>query len=434
MCNKNITREHLLSKIRTEPPHTTLASGIAKTITACLITATLSFNAVSAVADDGYTIGAFAKTRQDIDYDLNTLGVSASLTSSLGLFGCKAGDLNGETRVDSFNNIVGISDVRDSMWKDFSARDLECRYGARWNMANGVFKAGVGFRDYQGTTADEPGGKDISIEGMGALLDYKSENIDARFDWEREVHDYTLKHQTSFGNYDSLVDTTQDTYQTTASLEKLYIQAKHVRGDKENVYTTVLFPNNRFHYAYTDIALGIHFKPKKNGLTLIAPIYGHGSYRGSFNPLESEKGLKGIQLAGQLNDLLIDVEFLRHEGEGHRPYLPATDKLTENKDAKTISLGIQKSDWDIRLEHLDSVHTGNAAIAHPLYAAIVGGYGPFNNQRAEEKWTLSVSFPLKKQITVDFSFYHTTRQDRQYNRPEHDYTERGGSLQFTFEG
>ena len=400
----------------------------------CLIALASTLSTANAEAVDGYSIGALAKTRQDIDYDLTTLGISASLTTSLGLFGCKAGDLHGETRIDSFNNIVGISDVRQAEWKNFSASDLECRYGAKWEMDSGTLKGGVGFRDYQGSTADEPGGKDISIEGVGALLDYESERLDVRFDWERETHDYTLKHQTSFGNYDSLVDTTQDTYQATGSHGRLYLHAKHVEGDKENVYTTPLFPSNRFHYAYTDIALGINLRPENKGLTLIAPIYGHGSYRGSFNPLEGDKGLKGLRLQGQIDDLTLDLDILHHEGEGHRPYLPATDKLTESKDSKTISLAIKKSDWSVKLERLDSTYSGHAAIVHPLYAAIVGGYGPFNNQRMEEKWTIFASFPLRKRISVDISFYHATRQDQQYNRPEHEYIERGGSLQFTFNG
>ncbi|MCG7960389.1 MAG: hypothetical protein JAY69_15120, partial [Candidatus Thiodiazotropha taylori] len=119
-------------------------------------------------ATEGSTIGLFAKTRQDVDYQLNTLGASASLITPAGLFQCKPGLLRGETRIDSFNNIVGISDVRNAEWKDFSAHDLECRYGAKWQGFGGSFKAGIGLRDYLGKTDDEPGGKHISIEGAGA--------------------------------------------------------------------------------------------------------------------------------------------------------------------------------------------------------------------------------------------------------------------------
>ncbi|MCU7879095.1 MAG: hypothetical protein KZQ84_20320 [Candidatus Thiodiazotropha sp. (ex Lucinoma borealis)] len=225
---------------------------------------------------------------------------------------------------------------------------------------------------------------------------------------------------------------TEDTYITSSTYRKLYLNAKHVSGNKDNVYTTPLFPTNRFQYAYTDIAIGMNFEPEGNGLTLIAPIFGKGSYRGSFNPLTGDSGLKGVQLAGQINGFDIDLDIVRHEGEDSRPYLPATEKLTEHKDTTTISLGIKKEDWKTKLEHSKSTHTGHAAIAHPTYAAIVGGYGPFNNKRAEDKWTISASFPVQKKITTDFSLYYTTRHDRQYNHPEHIYTEKGGFIQFKF--
>lgn len=389
-------------------------------------------SATNVLANEDSSIGVFAKTRQDIDYRLNTLGVSVSLITPVGLFRCDPGVLSGKTRIDSFNNIIGISNVRDAEWKSFSAHDLECRYGAKWRTAEGVFKAGFGLGDYQGTTADEPGGKDISIKGAGALLDYDSENFDAKLKWKREIHDYTLRHQASFGNYDSLVDATEDTYVALAVYGKLYLSAQHVRGNKDNVYTTPLFPTNRFRYAYTDIALGVNLKPEENGLTLIAPIFGEGSYRGSFNPLTGDSGLKGVQLAGRINGFDIDLNIVRHEGEGNRPYLPATYKLTEHKDTKTISLGVKRDDWSIKLENSNSTHTGQAAIAHPAYAALLGGYGPFNNKRAEDKWTLSVSFPVLKKVTADLSLYHIARHDRQYNHPEHTYTEKGGFIQFKF--
>ncbi|MEW8631729.1 MAG: hypothetical protein AB2591_17150 [Candidatus Thiodiazotropha sp.] len=118
-------------------------------------------------AKEGSSVGVFAKTRQDIDYQLNTLGLSVALITPAGLFRCDPGYLAGETRIDSFNNIVGISDVRQAEWKDFTAHDLECRYGAKWAAAGGTFKAGVGFRDYLGETDDEPGGEADKYRGCG---------------------------------------------------------------------------------------------------------------------------------------------------------------------------------------------------------------------------------------------------------------------------
>ncbi len=390
--------------------------------------ALLSFSATSVSADSGSAIGVLMKTRQDIDYKLNTLGASVSLTTPVGLFRCDPGILAGRSRIDSFNNIFGISDVRKAEWKSFSARDIECRYGAKWNAAEGVFKAGIGLRDYLGKTADAPRGKHISIKGAGALLEYDSEILDAKLKWKREIHDYTLKHQTSFGNYDCLVDASEDNYSATGTFRYLYLYAKHVGGKKENVYTTPLFPSNRFRYAYTDISLGLNFDPGANGLTMIAPIFGGGSYRGSFNPLKGDTGLKGIQLAGRIEGFEIYLGIVRHKGQGSRPYLPATEKLTERKDTTTVSLSVKRDDWHAKLENSNSTHTGHATVVDPVYATIVGGYGPFNNKRAEDKWTLSVSFPLRKKITADFSFYYTVRQDRQYTHPEHNYTETGGFI------
>ncbi len=384
--------------------------------------------AANVFSKDGSSIGVFAKTRQDIDYRLNTLGISASLITSAGLFQCKPGVLRGETRIDSFNNIFGIGDVRNAEWKSFSARDIECRYGAKWNAAGGTVKAGFGVRDYRGNTADEPGGKDISIKGAGAILDYDGTDVDARLDWQREIHDYTLRNRASLANYDSLVDATEDTYVASTTYKRLYFHAEHVSGNKDNVYTISLFPSNRFRYAHTDVALGTRFTPQGNGLTLVAPIFGEGSYRGSFNPLRGETGLKGVKLAGRVDAFEIDFDVVRHSGEGDRPYLPATNLLTEKKTTTTVSLGVRRNDWRVELENAKSNHSADATIASLVYATILGGYGPFNNKRIEDKWSLSASFPLMKKLRAELSLYYTDRHDRQYNHPEHKYNEKGGFL------
>jgi len=386
----------------------------------------------SAFAQDGSTVGPFLKTRQDVDYRLNTVGVSASLITPYGLFRCDPAVLDGRTRIDSFNNIVGVSDVREAEWKHFSARDIGCRYGAKVRVAGGELKGGFGYRDYLGKTADEPGGKHISIKGAGALLDYHGGPLDARLEWKREVHDYTLRHQTSVGDYDSLVDATEDTYKATATIAQFHLDAVYVNGNKDNVYTTPLFPTNRFDYAYTDVALGMRFEPDGNGLTLFAPILGEGSYRGSFNPLRGGFGLKGVQLAGQFNGLDLDLKLVRHKGRGSRPYLPATQKLTEEKDETTVSVGVSGDGWKTRIENSRFEHTGLAAIAHPTYAGIVGGWGPFTNLRREDKWTLSASFPVTEKLSAELSLYYAQRLDRQYTLPEHDYSEKGGFIEFKF--
>lgn len=138
-------------------------------------------------------------------------------------------------------------------------------------------------------------------------------------------------------------------------------------------------------------------------------------------------------LAARYDGLQIDLGLLRHSGKGSRPYLPATNKLTERKKATTISVGVKGSDWQARLEHERSTHTGGGAIINATYAAIVGGFGPFENRREEEKWSISGSFAVNKDVEVDVSFYYTDRRDRQYNHPGHDYVERGGALTLRFD-
>ncbi|WP_125932066.1 hypothetical protein [Thiosocius teredinicola] len=403
----------------------TLKTWVSAMLTFCLAGSSLA-------AEQGSAIGLLLKTRQDVDYRLDSVGFSASLLTPIGLFRCDPSLLHGESRIDSFNNIVGISDVRDAEWKDFTARDLECRYGAKWDVAGGTLKAGIGFRDYNGATNHEPGGKDIRIKGAGALIDYDGVVFDAKVQWQREDHDYTLMHQASVGSYDSLVDAVEDTYSVKTTYKLLYLNAKHVDGNKDNVYTTPLFPTNRFTYAYTDVALGLRLNPEANGLTTIAPIFGGGSYRGSFNPLQGNTGLKGIELAGRVDGYNLELEILRHTGDGDRPYLPATQLLAERKKTMVIALAVHRNDWRVRLENARSEHNANATIASPVYAFILGGYGPFNNQRKENKWTLSASFPVHKRVTADLSLYYADRHDQQYNYPAHDYSEAGGFVLLTF--
>ncbi|MES9978800.1 MAG: hypothetical protein ABW107_08625, partial [Candidatus Thiodiazotropha sp. 6PLUC5] len=220
-------------------------------------------------------------------------------------------------------------------------------------------------------------------------------------EWQREIHDYTLRHHTSFVDYNSLVDAAENTFEATGTYNQLYLHTKSISGNKNNIYTTPLFPDNRFDYDHTDIAAGLHLNSETDGITLIAPIFGWGSYRGSFNPLESDDVLKGIELAGRLNGLEIELNFVRHDGEGQRPYLPATEKLTERKESNIVTIGISWDDWQMTLENSKSIHKANATIADPLYVAILGGIGPYNNKRDEDKWSLSIALPVGKDITAD---------------------------------
>jgi hypothetical protein len=338
--------------------------------------------------------------------------------------------LRGETRIDSFNNIVGISDVREAEWKDFEAHNLECGYGAKVALWDGELKGGIGFRDYLGRTEDEPGGKHISIEGAGMLLEYESDQLNTKLEWQRGIHDYTNRHQASFGNYDSMIDVAENTTDVTGRYKRLYLRGTYTSGYRRDVYTTVLFPENSFDYEHTDVALGINLQSESDGLTLIAPIFGAGSYRGSFNPVFSDDALKGIDLAGRLRGYNISMRYLRHEGVGNRPYLPATERLTERLAEKNLSIKIGREDWKLTLENARTLHTANAAIGAPIYAAILGGFGPYNNSRDEDKWTVSFAMPVSKKVTADISLYHTSRQDRQYNHPDHNYSEKGGFLHF----
>ena len=140
--------------------------------------------------------------------------------------------------------------------------------------------------------------------------------------------------------------------------------------------------------------------------------------------------MKGIELAGRLKGIEIELTFIRHDGEGNRPYLPATENLTEKIKSNRLSIGIGWEAWRLTVENVKSNHKANARIADPLYAAILGGFGPYNNKRDEDKWTISLSMPVIRNITADLSFYHTTREDQQYNHPQHNYIERGGSIHF----
>jgi hypothetical protein len=65
-----------------------------------------------------------------------------------------------------------------------------------------------------------------------------------------------------------------------------------------------------------------------------------------------------------------------------------------------------------------------------IYAFILGGYGPYNKIRDEDKWSLSLTLPVSKKVAADISLYHISRLDQQYNHPEHNYSEKGGFLHF----
>lgn len=71
---------------------------------------------------------------------------------------------------------------------------------------------------------------------------------------------------------------------------------------------------------------------------------------------------------------------------------------------------------------------GEVAVTGPVYIAILGGTGPFINQRDENKWQSFITYNYSNALFFRLNLYYTQRKDKQYSFAAHEYTESGGLI------
>ena len=381
----------------------------------------------AATADES-AAGAEWRSRQDIDFATTALGARGILTTRAGRFDCRIRNDRGETRIDAFDNIFGIDSVRDAPWQNWTAEHLGCRYGARMKLASGTLTAGAGYTSYDGRTPELPGGKAIKASGGGLHLDYRRHENRLTFDWRQKAPRLHYRHATYFGNYESFIDVNEQTLRLRGRNRHFRFQADQTAGDKSNRYSHPLFPANRFDYRYNRLAAGPRFHLSDGGEWFLAPRLATGSRRGSFNPLTTATTFNGLLIGYQYRDWHVRLDAERFDGEGERPYLPATDRLHERLQSDRYRLNLTYRNWDLSLENHRFTHRGNVTVIDPVYQLIVGGAGPYTNRRIEDRWELAIDHRLTRGVQIGFSLYFAQRSDRQYNLPVHEYTENGGHL------
>lgn len=374
------------------------------------------------------TATGYTRYRDDIDYATRRYGLGGSVITDTGKFDCLLEKRTGETRIDSFNEIFGLESVKNARWLDYSGNRVKCSYGLAFDLAGGKLTAGVGFDQLHAKTELIPGGKKNDIDGMGLKIGYKNKH---------QKHDLTItknklvgfsRHETAYANYDDTTTLEFIQLDYTGMINPVYLSIHYTNGEKTNFYTTPLLPVNTFNYGLTQIAAGPLLNMSGKASLYIAPILTTGSDWGSFNALDSQTEISGLKTGYQGNQYSITFVANRFEGTGRRPYPPATDELFENKETSYYFIHADFFSWNIEIGNSRYTHLGSVAVTGPVYIAILGGSGPFINQRNENKWQGSVGYQFDNNLSLDVELYYTQRKDKQYSFPVHKYSEKGAQI------
>lgn len=386
---------------------------------------TLATLATPLAAQPESTISLFGESRHDIDYDTSSRGIGLRFITPAGLFQCDYSEERGETRVASFDNIYGIDSVLSRAWQDYTARSRQCGYGMQLPLMGGMLKAGIGGRHYDGSTGNLSDGKYVDAQGAQLLVDYERGGYLSHISWQEKRFDVT--HMAPL--YDSFITGLEQQLHLGADSPRLHMDILRTSGDKENAYTTPLFPANHFRYAYTTLAAGPAFAGLGMSRLYVAPLLGTGSRQGSYMALDGGSGLRGIQLGGQWGEVELRLAWSQFKGEGDISYQPVSNDMHEMMRNNTVSLGLLSPGWSFSLQHERSDHDGEVAIEllNP-YGYLVGGTGDYTNNRLEDRWLAEASYRLTQSLGLKGTLYRNDRSDQQYNYPDHDYSESGGSL------
>ena len=363
--------------------------------------------------------------RDDIDSQTTSSGIGFTLITRAGLFACDYTQVSGETRIDSFNNIFGISSIQNNPWLNYSADKQGCKYGLKLPLAGGTVKAGIGYQDYAGETALIAGGKSIHMVGKGLNASY-----------EKGIHTFELKHTRKHGDvfarfttYDNSVGINETVTRLAYLQPGWRVQLEDTRGDKTDLFSTALFPTNRYNYAYQTLEIGKIVPIAEQQHWYIAPVLINGSKNGTFNPLQNKNSLHGLHLEYQAQDKLYSFRMTDFEGDGERPYSPpSNENLYENRQSRSYQLQVKNKQWSVSVENSHHQHLGRINISNTPYTSIVGGAALYNNLRIEDKWQTEIEYQFSKALSIALSYYRTAFSDRQYNYALHQYREDGTQL------
>lgn len=373
-------------------------------------------------------IDLLSKNQNDVDVRTTTYGIGASRITPFGLLGCSYEKESGESRIDSFNNIFGISSILNNPWHHYEADKKACKYGIKLDVAGGTLKAGIGYRDYQGQTELVAGGKSNHMVGKGLDMTFSKGDKKYRLKHVRKYADIFAR----FTSYDNLVALNENVTSLSFNNGKYKIVLEDTDGIKRDEFSVPLFASNILAYRYQTLEIGKTLKQDKQSFYL-APVFITGSERGTFNPLETDPAFHGVRLKYKTGKASYAFSVLQSDGSGRRVYLPATNWLEEYKEATRYQLQYECNKWKLKLENARSKHVGSIDIQWEPYQTFAGNPGIsdiYHNSRQEDTWKLDLEYKLLKQSVLAIKFTHSDKHDIQYSYAPHDYSEQVAMLGF----
>jgi hypothetical protein len=376
------------------------------------------------------TLELITAQHNDIDFTTATHSLGVKAKTPYGLVLCNYAKESGKTRIDTFDDIFGISSILTASWKDYDANRLQCGYGLKLPLAGGELSGGIGLMRYQGETSVMPAGKEIELHATSLQAKYVHANTTTRMNLV-DSHYGFLYHNLGALNYDS--DTRGHVRKVNLSGEwgPVYAEGEDLIGSKERIFTTPLFPYADVNYQQTTLSLGPLFNNGIGPLRYLAPTYITGSVSGSFNELQLNEGIRGAIAGMKLGATTLRLSYLNLQSAGSRDYSPITNDLVEAKRSSSLALELENEKWDVKLENNRLHHDGYITATNVPYTIIVGcGPAPcdYNNVREEGEWKLSWHYTYSPRIGLLGEFYNRARTDRQYELAEHKYSESGDNL------
>jgi hypothetical protein len=378
-----------------------------------------------------------AGTTQNVDFDTTTLSAGVRAITSYGLIQCDFSRTSGETRIDTFDDVFGVSPVTNKPWNNFGADKYQCGYGLKLILAGGELTSGIGMMRYSGETDTSDEGKEITADAISVKAGYKRGDYETKLELLEKSYGF-LYHYTSPSVYDSDTRGKVRTLDLSGKWGPVHAEAEYVQGSKEREFTTPLFPYADFDYTQTTLSIGPRFNGGIGPLRYIAPTFISGSEAGSFNELNLDSGLRGLVAGLEFDKTTMRLTLLTSKSEGSRDYSPVSNDLAEAKEVVKLGLELTNDKWAVKLENKRSEHDGdivvnNVAVGSTIlpYAMLVGCGAPpcsYNNYRKENELKVSWRYSYSDTIALHGDLYQRQRDDQQYEGAEHNYKETGGKI------
>ncbi len=380
---------------------------ISKLILGTIITTTSGNTNSLSINDLNNTINVGFENQRNSKYDRNIKKIEINTKTKIGKILISLKEDSGLGRINSNDNIFGLTNFTENPWLKFKGREYKIGYGLKFNPnENQKIYLGFGYGNYYGKTENQnPGDKKLKINGGKIFLKWITDNFQFTTKYSKKNFDIKVYNSISISPLPLIQDTDIKNEKLLIKIENEFGKIKLEQNKIKNIdiFNNPLFPRNELNSKKNIYTIIKKIKLSKNLNLEIGPKYTNGTFANSFTKMKIENKISGLEFKINKENYEIKGSYNSFFANGSNSYLIGEEPLSESIKIKNanLSFGSIKNktnlennyNWKTSISYYSENQIGNISSTNPILIFITGG-----NQHTNIKKVERINFKIEKSI------------------------------------